>query len=159
MSIVEKQTVFNPKPDKVGGINASGSKPLVFDAELQSAKRRNSKSVVRIFFSDPELIRDRIIAIQSPVRNRPETSAPVFPPSPVRLRRGERADFLSQFTRAVGGDVILNRKKHTTGVHLSAGGKVLKTHTCTVLLDTGSCLLYTSPSPRDKRQSRMPSSA
>ena len=25
--------------------------------------------------------------------------------------------------------------------------------------DFGSCLLYTSPSPRDKRQSRMPSSA
>ena len=25
--------------------------------------------------------------------------------------------------------------------------------------DAGSCLLYTSPSPRDKRQSRMPSSA
>ena len=25
--------------------------------------------------------------------------------------------------------------------------------------DGGSCLLYTSPSPRDKRQSRMPSSA
>ena len=24
---------------------------------------------------------------------------------------------------------------------------------------TGTCLLYTSPSPRDKRQSRMPSSA
>ena len=29
-----------------------------------------------------------------------------------------------------------------------------------VLIDTGChCLLYTSPSPRDKRQSRMPSSA
>ena len=26
-------------------------------------------------------------------------------------------------------------------------------------LDSGTCLLYTSPSPRDKRQSRMPSSA
>ena len=26
-------------------------------------------------------------------------------------------------------------------------------------LDCGTCLLYTSPSPRDKRQSRMPSSA
>ena len=26
-------------------------------------------------------------------------------------------------------------------------------------IDKGSCLLYTSPSPRDKRQSRMPSSA
>ena len=62
----------------------------------------------------------------------------MFPSSPVRLRRGERADFLSQFTRAVGGDVILNRKKHTTGVHLFAGSKALKTHTCTALLDTGS---------------------
>ena len=28
-----------------------------------------------------------------------------------------------------------------------------------VLADNNSCLLYTSPSPRDKRQSRMPSSA
>ena len=27
------------------------------------------------------------------------------------------------------------------------------------LVGTGICLLYTSPSPRDKRQSRMPSSA
>ena len=137
-STVEKHTVFNPKPDKVRGINASGSKPLVFYAELQSAKGGNSNSVGRIFFSDPELIRDRFFAIQSPVRKGPETSAPVFPPSPVRLRRGERADFLSQFTRAVGGDVILNRKNHTTGVHLFAGSKALKTHTCTALLDTGS---------------------
>ena len=29
----------------------------------------------------------------------------------------------------------------------------------TVVLDVTPCLLYTSPSPRDKRQSRMPSSA
>ena len=29
----------------------------------------------------------------------------------------------------------------------------------TYLNDSGICLLYTSPSPRDKRQSRMPSSA
>ena len=28
-----------------------------------------------------------------------------------------------------------------------------------VYIHGGSCLLYTSPSPRDKRQSRMPSSA
>ena len=30
---------------------------------------------------------------------------------------------------------------------------------CQVNDGNGSCLLYTSPSPRDKRQSRMPSSA
>ena len=29
----------------------------------------------------------------------------------------------------------------------------------TVAIGLGCCLLYTSPSPRDKRQSRMPSSA
>ena len=100
--IVENQAAFNPKPYKAGVTNASGSKSLVFDAEHQSAKGRNSKSVSRIFFSEPELIRDRIFAIQSPVREGLETSAPVFPPSPVRLRRGERADFLSQFTRTIG---------------------------------------------------------
>ena len=28
-----------------------------------------------------------------------------------------------------------------------------------IMLEESTCLLYTSPSPRDKRQSRMPSSA
>ena len=84
----QKQAAFNPKPDKAGVTNASGSKALVFDAENQSAKGRNSKSVGRNLFSEPELIRDRIFAVQSPVREGLETSAPVFPPSPVRLRRG-----------------------------------------------------------------------
>ena len=74
-----------PKHYKVGGINASGSKPLVFYAVLQSAKGRNSKSVGRVSFSDLELIGDRILAFQSTVRKGPERSAPVFPPSPVRF--------------------------------------------------------------------------
>ena len=29
----------------------------------------------------------------------------------------------------------------------------------TMVAETGSCLLYTSPSPRDRQKSRMPSSA
>ena len=33
------------------------------------------------------------------------------------------------------------------------------THDTRYFTETESCLLYTSPSPRDKRQSRMPSSA
>ena len=36
-------------------------------------------------------------------------------------------------------------------------GEGAKDYTCGKM--TGDCLLYTSPSPRDKRQSRMPSSA
>ena len=89
--IVENQAAFNPKPHKAGVTNASGSKSLVFDAEHQSAKGRNSKSVSRNFFSEPELIRDRIFAIQSPVREGLETSAPVFPPFPCTFEaRGTR---------------------------------------------------------------------
>ena len=36
---------------------------------------------------------------------------------------------------------------------------IVTTLTATGSAKVGSCLLYTSPSPRDKRQSRMPSSA
>ena len=42
-----------------------------------------------------------------------------------------------------------------TGLHLLPGAIDPHVH----FREPGSCLLYTSPSPRDKRQSRMPSSA
>ena len=61
----------------------------------------------------------------------------MFPPAPVRLSGGERADFLSEFTQAVGGDVTLNRKYHTAGAHLFAGSKALRTQACQALLGTG----------------------
>ena len=51
--IVENQVAFNPKPDKAGVTNASGSKALVFDAEHQSAKGRNSKSVGCLLYTSP----------------------------------------------------------------------------------------------------------
>ena len=40
-----------------------------------------------------------------------------------------------------------------------ATGNTALTGNLTVAGTTTTCLLYTSPSPRDKRQSRMPSSA
>ena len=48
-------------------------------------------------------------------------------------------------------------QKVKTNVSSSNRAKAAANHTATHLLQ--SCLLYTSPSPRDKRQSRMPSSA
>ena len=42
---------------------------------------------------------------------------------------------------------VLNGTKYTVDGHLM------------ISVSENSCLLYTSPSPRDKRQSRMPSSA
>ena len=41
-----------------------------------------------------------------------------------------------------------------------SGADVVKTYTLTIAADNGTvCLLYTSPSPRDRTRSRMPSSA
>ena len=57
--------------------------------------------------------------------------------------------------------VSLNLLLGTTGLvsfgHAAYFG--IGAYTCAILMKTYACLLYTSPSPRDKRQSRMPSSA
>ena len=60
----------------------------------------------------------------------------------------------------VGGSTV--RAKHI-GKDIGArfkniGGGELRAYT-ELLEESRNCLLYTSPSPRDKRQSRMPSSA
>ena len=46
-----------------------------------------------------------------------------------------------------------------TLVTRDASGELCADHLPLLLTPAGGCLLYTSPSPRDKRQSRMPSSA
>ena len=58
--------------------------------------------------------------------------------------------------KACGGGASFNIIKTDEGARLSKGETKIYNDTA----DSGnSCLLYTSPSPRDKRQSRMPSSA
>ena len=55
----------------------------------------------------------------------------------------------------------------TSGVDIEAGREFVSeikqavegTHTSNVIEGIGGCLLYTSPSPRDRQKSRMPSSA
>lgn len=64
-------------------------------------------------------------------------------PSQTRIKVGERADCQSEFTRAVGGYLSLDRKHHTTRVQTFTGAKTTCTHVHKVLLDTGSRhLLY-----------------
>ena len=54
-------------------------------------------------------------ALDSSARKVSYVPTPVFPLARVSLQPGERADYLSEFTRAVGGDVILDRWDHTAG--------------------------------------------
>ena len=63
-----------------------------------------------------------------------------------------------------GEDRFYSVEFSPTGGHLLIGSNndfyVVETSTwSTVRSESSPCLLYTSPSPRDKRQSRMPSSA
>ena len=68
-----------------------------------------------------------------------------------------------EMEEAFAATAAFNDKLHADGYWVFAGG-LQSASTATVVDGQGdtpvmTCLLYTSPSPRDKRQSRMPSSA
>ena len=61
--------------------------------------------------------------------------------------------------QGLGAKLASGELKDIVGVTTSFQGEVLAAELNIPLLSLNACLLYTSPSPRDKRQSRMPSSA
>ena len=67
-------------------------------------------------------------------------------------------DFVSKFKRALGGDSTgKDAASEFEAVFSATGGT--KTTSGVYTIHTFTCLLYTSPSPRDYAASRMPSSA
>ena len=59
-----------------------------------------------------------------------------------------------------GGKAILTSKKHNSGTdRIWEAFKKLKNNKIKYIINLQGCLLYTSPSPRDRTRSRMPSSA
>ena len=137
-SIYEEQRELKPDPDQVGAVNVSDKSPIVPNAETGSASSKNNKESGDKIFSDPENVRNTIHALNQSTRDDPDVPVPVFHPKRVCLVRGERADYISEFTRAVGGEVILDRRDHTAKIRLFGGSKALQTRACTALLDTGS---------------------
>ena len=70
------------------------------------------------------------------------------------LYHGEENRLISSLVKDQPADFLRLTREHDAGIiipTIEAQGKIIDYIT--------SCLLYTSPSPRDKRQSRMPSSA
>ena len=92
------------------------------------------------------------------VRNPPEAEVAVIPGAElVPLATIESGEAVDQIRALAAGKILY--------VHCKLGGRSAKAvqllagHGIEAINVTGGCLLYTSPSPRDKRQSRMPSSA
>ncbi|CAN0267942.1 unnamed protein product [Scytosiphon promiscuus] len=70
--------------------------------------------------------------------NQMSNAAPVDVSPFLEILPGEEAEYLSEFTRVVGGDVTLDRRRHTAKVQVFAGAKATTTECCETLLDTGS---------------------
>ena len=79
-------------------------------------------------------------------------------------------EFVEVFTASVGfdqrmykqditGSIAHARMLEHIGVLTADECKAIINGLNDIMIDIETCLLYTSPSPRDKRQSRMPSSA
>ena len=65
-------------------------------------------------------------------------------------------DYLNTFT---ADGVVIATPNGSTAYSLAAGGPILSPTIEAIATTPNTCLLYTSPSPRDRTRSRMPSSA
>ena len=82
---------------------------------------------------------DRIHALdRSTIPNDADAPPAPFSPRPAHLARGERADYLPEFTRVIGRKVTLYRRQHVPRARTFGRFKATRTHACTVLLDTAS---------------------
>ena len=77
---------------------------------------------------------------------------PITRTSPQRMTKGI---LIVAITLAVGGAIIIPYWQ--TMIHNAPAASTIKHEPPET--ETGTCLLYTSPSPRDRQKSRMPSSA
>ena len=79
--------------------------------------------------------------------------------SPPRLNAAQRSAHIRQVVLAKGGEL---RQRYPILNHQDAIGATILTLALAGMIGSATlyiCLLYTSPSPRDRQKSRMPSSA
>ncbi|CAN0361446.1 unnamed protein product, partial [Scytosiphon promiscuus] len=98
--------------------------------------RKEEKESKNEIFGSEDGAHDRIYVLsesEEPLSNVIHADSP-----PLEIFPGEEAEYLSEFTRVVGGDVTLDRRRHTAKVQVFAGARATVTQGCDALLDTGS---------------------
>jgi len=105
--------------------------------EVAGERRNKINSVTAVggTFGDDMKGTDRIYMVHDTVNSVSGQGVDaVFPPPPFVLPSGEvSAEFLSPFTRAVGGEVTLDRHRHTARVQVFAGSRATRMESCTRL--------------------------
>ena len=136
--VVEEVTVLSPTKQAGPTVDAPNGQLLTSIDGPKSPRVKNKLRTSRIF-SACRQHKDSIYSLDHSDNNGTNEVQPaVFPPSPMTVHLGERADYLSEYTRVVGGDVTLRQRDHTTWIQLFSGAKAVKTLACRALLDTGS---------------------
>ena len=80
---------------------------------------------------------DSIHALEPSHDQRDNKHSAVYPPCQVDIATGEQADYLLELTRAVGGMVKLDRRRHIARAHIFGGSKAAQAHARPVLPYTG----------------------
>ena len=78
---------------------------------------------------------------------------------PILECNGIAAGYVKGLNILQGVDLVVNEGEIVSIIGPNGAGKSTLLKAIMSLIKVSACLLYTSPSPRDKRQSRMPSSA
>ena len=122
--IIEKQSGDDIDPKVVGTADVSSRNLPVLNAGKQSANIISSSKIGGgDDLPDPKgnVIIYAIYALDAPARKQSDTPISVFSPARVLLSNGERAHYLSEYSRAVRGETRLNRRHHTVGLQPFAG--------------------------------------
>ncbi|CAN0351215.1 unnamed protein product, partial [Scytosiphon promiscuus] len=88
------------------------------DAKIYRKEEKESKNEN---FGSEDGAHDRIYVLsesEEPLSNVIHADSP-----PLEIFPGEEAEYLSEFTRVVGGDVTLDRRRHTAKVQVFAGAR------------------------------------
>ena len=116
--VVEEVTVLSPTKQAGRTVDAPNGQLLTSIDGPKSPRVKNKLRTSRIF-SACRQHKDSIYSLDHSDNNGTNEVQPaVFPPSPMTVHLMERADYLSEYTRVVGGDVTLRQRDHTTWIQL-----------------------------------------
>ena len=137
--VIDLMMVSHIDDDHINGI-------LDLTEELMEAEEENRKPIVDIHRAWHNSFSDLILNDKQPAKNKPASVNGIV--------ASAFHDFLDEYVGFEDSEMVMAGVRQGRELRINLNALHIRTNS---MFD--NCLLYTSPSPRDKRQSRMPSSA